>query len=149
MSNKRVICAKYKFRLIILWACVFFVCSLWMYSAPVTSGRLSGVLRTDDGLNLIGITVLIGSIFINLIALIYVFRAIFLLPAISSDGELIKFFIFPFRSVVISDITSLKIGENEIEIFERNKKKKKINTSLVRDVHLFFQKIELPNYELR
>lgn len=72
------------------------------------------------------------------------FGPIFGLHAISSDGELIKFFIFPFRSVVISDITSLKIGENEIEIFERNKKKKKINTSLVRMCTYFSRKSSCP-----
>jgi hypothetical protein len=54
MSTANALRANYKVLPITAWAGFFFACSVWLYAAPLTSGRMSGVLRTENGLTVLG-----------------------------------------------------------------------------------------------
>ncbi|WP_162814907.1 hypothetical protein [Erythrobacter aureus] len=124
-----------------MWAAVFFACSVWLYLAPLSAGRMRGVLRTEDGLTLLGMAALAASVAITVLALIYAVRALFGLPAISSDGQKLRVYLFPFKTILLSEIDRIVVKPNDTEIYDKDGKKHKINTRLTNDAESFFEEI--------
>jgi hypothetical protein len=135
------ISATYRTLPIISWAAIFLGCSVWLYFAPVTEGRMKGLFRTEDGLTLLGSAVFLASTAITILALTYVFRALAGLPALSSDGEKLSVFVFPFAAIPLSEIDRIVVGGNDVKVYKKNGGKRRINTRLVNDADVFFGSI--------
>jgi len=134
--------ATYRTLPVVTWAAIFLACSVWLYFAPLSSGRMRGVLRTEEGLTLLGLVALTASIAITILALVYAVRALAGLPALLNDGERLRVYIFPFKSILLSNIDKIEVRSSDVALFAKDGRKHKINTRLTKDAGEFFDNIK-------
>lgn len=125
----------------ILITVLFLAASAWLYFAPATKGRMEGVLRTEDGLTVLGMAAFTISVLFAASALTYAVRSLFGLPALSYDDVCLSSYVFPFQRIALEDIERLTVGENDIEVHTKQQRKRKLNVRLVYDHQTFFEKL--------
>ena len=102
---------------------------------------MASVLRTEEGLTILGWAAFACSMAVTMLALIYVVRALTGLPALKSDGETLSVYVFPFRRIPLSEIDRIVLKTNDVEIYDRRGKKRKVNTRLANEPEEFFRGI--------
>lgn len=145
MSRKT---ASYRMLPLILATIFAVACSAYIYfSSPINHGRMAGVLRTAEGLTILGWAAFACSMAVTTLALIYAMRALTGLPALKSDGETLSVYVFPFRRIPLSEIDRIVLKTNDVEIYDHRGKKRKINTRLANEPEEFFRGIGLRVYQ--
>lgn len=92
----------------LLWLTVFSVaCSAYIYfAAPLTVEKMAGVIRTTDGMTIMGWFILACMLPFAVLGLIFVGRALAGLPALKSDGKTLSVYVFPIRRIPLSEYRS-------------------------------------------
>jgi hypothetical protein len=142
MTDKNTLQANYKTLPVVFSTIVFVAFASWVYFAPVTRGRMANVLRNEDGLTILGTTVFVIALVMALLLVTYAVRALAGLPALKSDGKTIKTYVFPFRSIPILSIDRIIIGSNDVELYDKRNRKRKINIRPINDAEVFFEEIK-------
>ena len=104
-------------------------------------GRMSRVVRTEDGFTILG--VMVFSIFCvgSLIVLLSAIRAWLGWPAISYDGRVLKEYVVPFRRIPISEVERIEVRSKDVLLHLKNGARRTINARLVKDHETFFNRV--------
>jgi hypothetical protein len=100
---------------------------------------MAGVLRTEEGLTFLGWTAFVSSMALTILGLIYTFRALAGLPALKSDGETLSIYVFPFRRIPLSEIDRIVVNSHDVEIYDHEGKRRKINIRLAYEAEEFLR----------
>lgn len=60
----------------------------------------------------------------------------------SNDGEKLRVYLFPFKTILLSNIDKIEVRSRDVELFEKHGRKHKINTRLTKDADEFFDDIK-------
>ena len=141
MSEKT---ASYRIPPLLLAAVFTVACSSYLYLAPpLTDGRMAGVLRTTDGLTIVGWLAFACSIAITGLALTYAGRALVGLPALKSDGKILSVYVFPFRRIPLSEIDRVVLNSHDVVVHLHDGKRRKNNIRLAKQPDEFFRGLGL------
>jgi len=110
---------------------------------PSNDGRMSRVLRTEDGFTATGLVVFSILCGFSLITLFSAIRSWLGLPAISSDDGVLKEYVFPFRRMPISEIERIEVRFDGVDLHMKSGRKRTINARLIKDHETFFDRIIL------
>ena len=106
-------------------------------------GRMSRVLRTEDGFTVWGVVVFSILCAGSLIALFSAIRAWLGWPAISYDGRVLGEYVVPFRRIPISEIERIEVKSNEVYLHMKSGSKRTVNARLVKDHETIFNRVIL------
>ena len=136
--------AKFRTGLVSTFAFFMIAATVVFYFLPAAShGRMSRVLRTEDGLTIMGVVVLLIFCLGSLIALFSAIRAWLGWPAISYDGGVLKEYVVPFRRIPISEVERIEVRSAVVLLHLNNGAKRTINARLVKDHETFFNRVIL------
>lgn len=134
--------AKFRAGLVFGFTSFIVTMSLGFYLLPpVTYGKMRGVLRTEDGFTIIGMVVFAILCAGSLIALFTAVRALLGFPALTYDGEVIKEYVIPFRTIPRSEINHIEVGADEVVLHNASGKARTVNVRLVEDHRRFFDNL--------
>ncbi|MEE1877914.1 hypothetical protein [Altererythrobacter litoralis] len=135
-----------KFRTGIVSAFAFFwvAATVGFYFLPASPhGRMSKVLRTDEGFTIIGGVVFSIFCVFSLIALFSAIRACLGWPAISYNGKVLKEYVVPLRRIPISDVERIEVRSKDALLHLKSGGKRTVNARLVQNHEAFFNRVIL------
>ena len=136
--------AKFRTGLVSAFAFFMVATTVGFYLLPASPhGRMSQVLRTDEGFTIIGGVVFAIFCTCSLIALFSAIRAWLGWPAISYDGEVLKEYVVPFRRIPISDVERIEVRSKDALLHLKSGSKRTINARLVQNHETFFNTVTL------
>ena len=136
--------AKYQTGKVVALALVWvIVTSAFFILPPVDVGRMARVLRTEDGFTTLGYVILAILSWFSFLSLFFAVRGLLGLPALSFDGQCIRTYVLPFRSVPISEVESIDVFSEEAKLRMSSGKSLTINVRIVKDHWLFFDHVSL------
>lgn len=135
---EQVVRAEYVARRVLLWALVFLLASAWLYFAPATDGKLRGVLRTEQGLTILGWLIFLTSLPLTLFSLVLAVRSLLRLPALKYDSHTLYSYVYPFRRVALADIEEVRIGDAQLQTRQGLRK---LSVAVVREPEEFLERL--------
>lgn len=100
------------------------------------------MLYDGNDLSLVGWGVVATGTILTALLLPHALRALLGLPAIENDGETLSIKMFRSKNVPLSDIESILVGKDDVNLVTKQGYKRKINARLLTDHESFLAGIQ-------
>jgi hypothetical protein len=126
----------YKNSTVLLSAGFIILCLAYILLAPESSGRFA--LKQDGQFTFRGWMALIAGTPLAILILPHVFHVLLRKPALEIVDDELLIWMLPYQRIAVNHISRIEVGDDSIDIYQINGKKRRINVRVLDQPRAFF-----------